>query len=147
MVTARYLKMAAVIGECARFHIFNPGTVNAQRDLVFTFAGGGASVAANAFTIVDDETVVFGGRAHGESGIFCHNILKETFAERNDALCKEWRWNIDYTSIMWVLPLNDNRLVLFLLNSCGIITKSLHSTSLLGETQRVWYPPDLPIER
>jgi len=65
MVAARHLKMAARIGIGPCFYVFNPGTIHAQRDFVFTFTGGRKGVAANTFAVVDEEAVVFGGRASG----------------------------------------------------------------------------------
>ena len=87
MITAGYLEMTAHIGESAGLDILHPGAVDSQRHFVFTFAGGGAGVAANAFTIVDDEAVIFRVCASGEREIFCHNILDETFAEIDRTCC------------------------------------------------------------
>ena len=58
MVAARHLEMTPVVRESARFHIFDPGAVHPQGYFVFAFAGGGAGVTADTFTVVDDKTII-----------------------------------------------------------------------------------------
>jgi hypothetical protein len=135
MVAARHLKMAAGIGVCACFDVFDPGAVYAQRNFVFAFAGGGAGMTTNALAVVNDKSIIFRGRTNGEWEIFCHNILVETVAETN-----KWRTvksimvSLYCVPIMRGLWMDDNQLVLILRNSCGIITKSLQSlASFLDE--------------
>ncbi len=61
MVAACDLKMTAGVWVAACFYVFDPGAVDAERDFVFAFAGGGAGVAADAFTVVDHKAVIFDG--------------------------------------------------------------------------------------
>jgi len=57
VVTPMDCKKPSGIGEGPLFHIFHPGAKNAYRDVVFRLTGYRTSVAANAFAVVDDESV------------------------------------------------------------------------------------------
>jgi hypothetical protein len=59
VITARYLEMAAIVGKCAGFDIFNPGAIHAQWHLILALTGGRASVTTNTLTVVDDKSIIF----------------------------------------------------------------------------------------
>ena len=81
VVTARYLEVAAVVGEGAGFDVFDPGAVDAEGDFVLTFAGCGAGVAADTFAVVNDEAVVFCVSAQGDS---CKKVNSERWAVNSE---------------------------------------------------------------
>ena len=58
VVTARDLEVAACVGVDACFYVLNPGAINTQGYLIFTFAGCGTGVATNTLAIIDNEAVV-----------------------------------------------------------------------------------------
>ena len=62
MVTAQNGERPARSRIFPLLNIFHPRAVDADGNLVFRFAGNGARVAANAFSIVDDEAVVHSDR-------------------------------------------------------------------------------------
>jgi hypothetical protein len=66
MIAARYLKVAAGIRIYTLFHIFNPGTINAQWHFILAFASGRASVAAYTFAIIYNKTKIWGGNSQGK---------------------------------------------------------------------------------
>ena len=86
VVAPSHLKVTTVVGEGARFDIFDPGSVHAERDFIFTFTGSGAGVAADAFPVINNETIIFRCRSSGERKIFCHNILNDLVA---GAICRK----------------------------------------------------------
>ena len=57
MVATKHRKESARVGILTLFDVFDPGAKRAKRDFVFGFAGYGAGVTANAFTMIDDEPV------------------------------------------------------------------------------------------
>ncbi len=61
VVAARHLKMATGIGKSAFFDILDPSAIDAQRHLVFGFAGGAASVTTNTTTVVYHKTIIQAG--------------------------------------------------------------------------------------
>ena len=58
MIAARHLKVAAHIGVCARFNIFDPCAIYANRHLILRLARGGTGVTADTFGLVDEKAVV-----------------------------------------------------------------------------------------
>ena len=58
MVTAGYLKVTPAVGIGAGLDIFDPCAVDAQWNFIFTFACGRTGMAANTFTVIDDEAIV-----------------------------------------------------------------------------------------
>jgi hypothetical protein len=64
MVTASHLKETAGIGKFALFNIFNPGSADPQRYLIFRLTGHTASMAADTGFIIDDKTVIHSGLRH-----------------------------------------------------------------------------------
>jgi hypothetical protein len=67
-------KIAARVGKLALFDIFDPGAIDANRDVVLCFASHCAGVAANTLTLVDDK------------GVFRHNDFPLVGYKRNDAI-------------------------------------------------------------
>jgi hypothetical protein len=57
MIASIDKKIAARVGELAFFDVFDPGAIDANRDVVFGFAGYGAGMAANTLALVDDKGV------------------------------------------------------------------------------------------
>ena len=57
MIAARDLKNATRIRIRALLNIFNPRTIDAQRNMIFGFARDGAGMAANTFAVIDDKPV------------------------------------------------------------------------------------------
>lgn len=57
VIAAGDLEDAAGIRKFTFFDVLNPGSIHAQRDTVFRFAGYGASMATNAFAIINNESV------------------------------------------------------------------------------------------
>jgi hypothetical protein len=55
VVAAHDRKHAAGMRELAFLYLFDPGAENADWHIVLRFAGGGAGVAANAFSVVYDK--------------------------------------------------------------------------------------------
>ena len=53
MIAARHLKVAANIGVCARFNIFDPCAIYADRHLILGLARSGTGVTSDAFGLVD----------------------------------------------------------------------------------------------
>jgi hypothetical protein len=58
VVTTHYGKYTPCIGKFTFFHLFHPGAKNADGYVVFRLAGGGTGVAADAFSVVNDEAVL-----------------------------------------------------------------------------------------
>ena len=58
VVAARDLEMPSTVWKVAGLDGFNPRSMHAQRNLVFAFTGGRASMAANAGPVVDNEAKV-----------------------------------------------------------------------------------------
>ena len=58
MVTASNLKVAPRFGKGASLGVFDPGSIDTQRDFVFGFTGRGTGMAADALPVVDDEAVI-----------------------------------------------------------------------------------------
>jgi len=50
-------KITPRVGELALLNILDPGAVDADGNVVFGFAGNGAGVAADTFSLVDDKGV------------------------------------------------------------------------------------------
>lgn len=67
VVAACNLEVAAVVGERAGFDIFDPSTINTKRNFVLAFAGSRTGMAANTFAVINNEAVVFGVNAQGNS--------------------------------------------------------------------------------
>jgi hypothetical protein len=57
VIATGYLKHTPGIGKRSLLHILYPGAVHSKWNTVFSFAGDGAGMAANALAIVDDEPV------------------------------------------------------------------------------------------
>src|SRR5712691_8076540 len=57
VVAAIDKEKAARVRELALFNIFDPGAVDADRDIVLGFASDSAGMAADAFPLVDDECI------------------------------------------------------------------------------------------
>jgi hypothetical protein len=58
MIAASDLKHAARIGKLPLLHVFHPRPVHSHGDVVLGLARDGAGVTTDAFTIVDDESVL-----------------------------------------------------------------------------------------
>jgi hypothetical protein len=57
VVAAQHGEMAPRIRVVTLLYVLDPGAVNAQRDIVFFFAGDRAGVAANAAILIDEKSV------------------------------------------------------------------------------------------
>jgi hypothetical protein len=64
VIAASHLKETAGIGKFALFNIFNPGSADPQRYLIFRLTGHTASMAADTGFIIDDKTVIHSGLRH-----------------------------------------------------------------------------------
>jgi hypothetical protein len=58
VVAAHHGKEAASVGELALLNVLHPRAIDADRDLVLAFAGDGAGVTTDAFTVVDQESEI-----------------------------------------------------------------------------------------
>src|SRR5262245_44203276 len=58
MITALHGKDAARGWEFSLFHVFDPGAVYTDREVMLLLARHGASVTADAFPVVDDKAVI-----------------------------------------------------------------------------------------
>jgi hypothetical protein len=67
-------EIAARVGKLAFFDIFDPGAIDANRDVVLCFASHCAGVAANTLALVDDK------------GVFRHDGFPLVGYKRNDAI-------------------------------------------------------------
>jgi len=61
MIAAGDLKNAASVRERSFLDVLYPSAIDAERNMIFGFAGNGAGVAADALAVIDDESV-----SHGE---------------------------------------------------------------------------------
>jgi hypothetical protein len=61
MIAPHYRKKAPRIRETSLFNILYPRTINADRNLMFGFAGNGARVAADALSVIDNEAKIHNG--------------------------------------------------------------------------------------
>jgi hypothetical protein len=57
VIAACDLKNPPRVGIFTFFHVFHPGAVYAQGNVIFGFAGNGAGMAADALAVVDNEAV------------------------------------------------------------------------------------------
>ena len=57
MIAARYLKDAAGIGKFTLLHIFDPGAIYGQGDVVLGLTCHSAGMAADTFAVIDDKAV------------------------------------------------------------------------------------------
>jgi hypothetical protein len=57
MIAARDLKYAPGVGVEAFFDVLHPGSIHADRNLIFSFACDRAGVASDALAIIDYESV------------------------------------------------------------------------------------------
>jgi hypothetical protein len=53
MVAAGYLEQAASVGKFPLFYVFDPGSADPERHLIFGFTGDAAGVTANTGLIID----------------------------------------------------------------------------------------------
>jgi hypothetical protein len=60
------LKDAAGVGEGSLLDVLDPGAIDGERDVVFSLARNGASVAADALAVIDDKSVSHPGRFSGQ---------------------------------------------------------------------------------
>jgi hypothetical protein len=58
MVAAHYRKKTARVGKFAFLDVFHPSAIYADRNIVFGFTSHRTSVAADAFAVIYDKTVV-----------------------------------------------------------------------------------------
>ena len=58
MVTAHHREQAARIGESPLFDLLDPGAVDANRHLMLGFTGRGTGVTTDAFSIVNDKSIL-----------------------------------------------------------------------------------------
>jgi hypothetical protein len=58
MIAAHHRKQTPRVRESAFFDIFNPRPINAERNVVFRFAGNGAGVAADTFAIINNKAEI-----------------------------------------------------------------------------------------
>ena len=58
MIAAHHRKQSSRVGESSFFDVFNPRSINAERNVVFRFAGDGAGVATNAFAVINYKTKI-----------------------------------------------------------------------------------------
>jgi len=56
VITAHHAEQPAIIWKLALLDVLNPGAIDANRYLMFAFAGHGTGVAADAFSVVDQES-------------------------------------------------------------------------------------------
>lgn len=56
MVAPQYRENASGIRELSFFHLFDPGTIYAQWNIVFRLAGDCASVTSNTLSVVDNKS-------------------------------------------------------------------------------------------
>ena len=94
MVAAGDLEITPRVGKVPLFHILHPSAVDAQGNVVLSLAGDRASVAADAFAVVDDEAVVHGaqarspcpfvsrGRRAGKIGNLSRSLWRAGFSRR-----------------------------------------------------------------
>jgi hypothetical protein len=65
VIAALHGKNSASAGEFSLFNVLHPRSIDSNWQLVFLFACNGASVASDAFAIVNDEAVF-----HGEESLY-----------------------------------------------------------------------------
>jgi hypothetical protein len=58
MITAHHRKQPACVGKRAFFDVFNPSSINADRNFVFRFASHCAGVTADTFAVINDKAVI-----------------------------------------------------------------------------------------
>ena len=58
VVAARHLEMASAVRETPGFNRFHPSAVNTEWNIILAFAGSGAGMAADAGSVVDDESKI-----------------------------------------------------------------------------------------
>jgi len=75
MIAARDLEDSPGIGECSLFNILHPGTVHAERYMVFGFTSHGAGMAANTLSVVDDKAV-----SHSARSFLAESIAIQSYA-------------------------------------------------------------------
>ena len=58
MVAAMHAEFTGRVGVFALFDVLHVGSIHANRDIMFGFAGYGAGMASDALSIVYDEAIV-----------------------------------------------------------------------------------------
>jgi hypothetical protein len=66
VVAARHLKVTAGVRVHTLLYIFDPGTIDTKRHFIFAFTSSRTGVAANAFAVVNDKTIIFGSNSEGK---------------------------------------------------------------------------------
>jgi hypothetical protein len=56
MIASHHGKIAPAVWKCALFDVLDPCAINADRDLMFAFAGDRASMATDTFAVINYES-------------------------------------------------------------------------------------------